>query len=50
MEGFKDQGINLLNGSEAPMGDKMIHVLSELQHVLPSMNHLKVVSKTCTPL
>jgi hypothetical protein len=44
MEGFKDQVMNLLNGSEALSGDKIMSVISELQPVLPSLKHLKVVS------
>lgn len=50
MEAFKDQAMNLLNGSEALTGDKFIQVISDLQHVLPSLNHLKVVSSRCTYL
>jgi len=44
MEGFKDQVMNLLNGSEALSGEKIMSVISELQPVLPSLKHLKVVS------
>lgn len=44
MEGFKDQVMNLLNGSEALTGDKIMQAISELQPVLPSLKHLKVVS------
>lgn len=36
--------MNLLNGSEALSGDKIMSVISELQPVLPSLKHLKVVS------
>jgi len=44
MEGFKDQVMNLLNGSEALSGEKIMSVISDLQPVLPSLKHLKVVS------
>lgn len=48
MDGLKDQVMNLLNGSEALSGDKIMQVISELQPVLPSLKHLKVVSAaTC---
>lgn len=47
MEGaFKDQVMNLLNGTEGMSADKIMQVISELQPVLPSMRHLKVVSLT----
>jgi len=44
MDGLKDQAMNLLNGSEALTGDKITQAISDLQPVLPSMKHLKVVS------
>jgi hypothetical protein len=44
MEGFKDQAMNLLNGTELLSTDTIKQVFTDLQHVLPSLNHLKVVS------
>lgn len=47
MEGLKDQAMNLLNGTEVLSTDMIKQVFTDLQHVLPSLNHLKVVSVRC---
>lgn len=42
--GIKDQVMNLLNGTDAVSGDKIMQVINDLQPVFPSLKHLKVVS------
>lgn len=36
--------MNLMNGTEPLLGEKFMQVVSELQPILPSLSHLKVVS------